>query len=207
MAQHSWAPISIAGTTAPSIGRHPGRCVAVCGPRYAHQPARRASRAGHAPSEVVLGGRKVALRRPRVRLDGQEVALPSVQAFTNTDPLTWGTSRMLLKFSGGSVYDYATISDACRRTASRAAAKHPSSSPQDEPRLLGWVAAPRPSPSGAWRVRDHWSGSGVGSRIAVAVPQVYVWQAGVDASSSQAARGSRSGCRRTRSRSGGSAQP
>ena len=62
--------------------------VAVCGPRYAHQPAWRASRAGHAPSEVVLGGRKVALRRPRVRRDGQEVALPSVQAFTNTDPLT-----------------------------------------------------------------------------------------------------------------------
>ena len=62
--------------------------VAVCGPRYAHQPARRASRAGHAPSEVVLGGRKVALRRPRVRCDGQEVALPSVQACTNTDPLT-----------------------------------------------------------------------------------------------------------------------
>ena len=62
--------------------------VAVCGPRYAHQPARRASRAGHAPSEVVLGGRKVALRRPRVRHDGQEVALPSVQAFTHTDPLT-----------------------------------------------------------------------------------------------------------------------
>ena len=62
--------------------------VAVCGPRDAHQPARRASRAGHAPSEVVLGGRKVALRRPRVRCYGQEVALPSVQAFTHTDPLT-----------------------------------------------------------------------------------------------------------------------
>ena len=61
--------------------------VAVCGPRYAHQPERRASRAGHAPSEVVLGGRKVALRRPRVRRAGQEVALPSVQTFTNTDPL------------------------------------------------------------------------------------------------------------------------
>ena len=114
--------------------------VAVCGPRYAHQPARRASRAGHAPSEVVLGGRKVALRRPRVRLDGQEVALPSVQAFTNTDPLTWGTSRMLLKFSGGSVHDYATISDACRRTASRAAAKHPSSSPKTSRGC--WVGLP-----------------------------------------------------------------
>ena len=53
---------------------------------------------------------------------------------------------------------------------------------QDEPRLLGRVAAPRPSPSGAWRVRNHWPGSGVDSRIAVAVPQVDVWQAGVDAS-------------------------
>ena len=61
--------------------------VAVCGPRYTHQPHRRASRAGHAPSEVVLGGRKVAIRRPRVRRDGREVARPSVAAFTDTDPL------------------------------------------------------------------------------------------------------------------------
>ena len=66
--------------------------VAVCGPRYAHQPERRAYRAGHAPSEVVLGGRKVAVRRPRVRRDGQEVSLPTVQAFTNTDPLTGASS-------------------------------------------------------------------------------------------------------------------
>ena len=36
--------------------------VAVCGPRYAHQPERQAYRAGHAPSQVVLGGRKVAIR-------------------------------------------------------------------------------------------------------------------------------------------------
>ena len=61
--------------------------VAVCGPRYAHQPERRASRAGHAPSEVVLGGRKVALRRPRVRHDGQEVALLTFLAFAGDDPL------------------------------------------------------------------------------------------------------------------------
>ena len=39
--------------------------VAVCGPRYAHQPERRALRAGHVPREVVLGGRKVALRRAK----------------------------------------------------------------------------------------------------------------------------------------------
>ena len=61
--------------------------VAVCGPRYAHQPERRASRAGHVPSEVVLGGRKVALRRPRVRHAGQEVALPTFRAFAGDDPL------------------------------------------------------------------------------------------------------------------------
>jgi putative transposase len=39
---------------------------AICGPRYRHQPARTASRAGTVPSEVVLGGRKVSIRRPRV---------------------------------------------------------------------------------------------------------------------------------------------
>ena len=61
--------------------------VAVCGPRYAHQPERRASRAGHVPSEVVLGERKVALRRPRGRHAGQEVALPTFLAFAGDDPL------------------------------------------------------------------------------------------------------------------------
>ena len=33
---------------------------AVCGPRYAHQPDRTATRAGTVPSEIVLGGRKVS---------------------------------------------------------------------------------------------------------------------------------------------------
>ena len=60
---------------------------AVCGPRYAHQSERQASRAGHAPSQVVLGGRKVAIRRPRVRRDGTEVPLPTARAFTDPDPL------------------------------------------------------------------------------------------------------------------------
>ena len=47
---------------------------AVCGPRYAHRPDREAIRAGTVASAVVLGGRKVAIRRPRVRADGHEVA-------------------------------------------------------------------------------------------------------------------------------------
>src|SRR5947208_13511849 len=48
---------------------------AICGPRYEHQAQRDAMRAGTVPSEVVLGGRKVQIRRPRVRAHGEEVAL------------------------------------------------------------------------------------------------------------------------------------
>jgi putative transposase len=47
--------------------------VALCGPRYAHAAERAASRAGTVSSEVVLGGRKVAVRRPRVRAHSHEV--------------------------------------------------------------------------------------------------------------------------------------
>jgi putative transposase len=60
---------------------------ALCGPRYAHQPARVASRAGTVSSEVVLGGRKVAVQRPRVRAEGREVPLPTFQVLAAADPL------------------------------------------------------------------------------------------------------------------------
>jgi putative transposase len=60
---------------------------ALCGPRYAHDPTCAASRAGTVASEVVLGGRKVPVQRPRVRADGHEVPLPTSQALTQTDPL------------------------------------------------------------------------------------------------------------------------
>ena len=39
------------------------------------------------PADVVLGGRKVAVPRPRVRADGHEVPLPTFQALAHTDPL------------------------------------------------------------------------------------------------------------------------
>jgi len=60
---------------------------AICGPRYQHQAARTAVRAGTVTSEVVLGGRKVAIRRPRVRAGGAEVLLPTFQSMANEDPL------------------------------------------------------------------------------------------------------------------------
>jgi len=60
---------------------------AICGPRYAHEPDRPASRAGTTPSEVVLGGRKVAIERPRVRTAAGEIPLPTFQTMAATDPL------------------------------------------------------------------------------------------------------------------------
>lgn len=63
---------------------------ALCGPRYRHLPERTATRAGYAPAELVLGGRRVSVKRPRVRgIDSdEEIALPSWEQFANEDPLT-----------------------------------------------------------------------------------------------------------------------
>jgi transposase-like protein len=58
------------------------------GPRYAHLPTRQARRSGSAPGELVMGGRRVQVRRPRARtVDGKEVQLPSWTAFGAEDPL------------------------------------------------------------------------------------------------------------------------
>ncbi len=61
---------------------------ALCGARYAHQEERQAVRAGHVPSSLVLGGRRVEVRRPRARSsDGRELHLPSWRAWSSHDPL------------------------------------------------------------------------------------------------------------------------
>ena len=60
----------------------------LCGARYAHDAGRRATRAGRVASAVVLGGRKVAIRRPRVRGAAGEVTLPTWHALADQDPLT-----------------------------------------------------------------------------------------------------------------------
>ena len=60
----------------------------IVGPRYAHLPIRHAHRAGSAPGELVMGGRRVRVRRPRARtIDNHEVELPSWAAFAVEDPL------------------------------------------------------------------------------------------------------------------------
>ena len=69
---------------------------AICGPRYAHQADRMAFRAGTVASTVVLGGRKVSIRRPRVRSGRQEVPLPTFHTMAQTDPRRRRTVEQLL---------------------------------------------------------------------------------------------------------------
>jgi len=60
----------------------------LCGPRWKRDPDRAAGRGGTTQSEVTLGGRRIAIKRPRVRSkDGEEVELPSFAFAADRDPL------------------------------------------------------------------------------------------------------------------------
>jgi hypothetical protein len=62
---------------------------AICGPKGRHNPERAAVRHGSEDGSVTLGGRRVPVRRPRVRAaDGSgEVAVASYEVFSSTDLL------------------------------------------------------------------------------------------------------------------------
>jgi transposase-like protein len=60
----------------------------VCGARYRHDEERSAYRGGAVPSSLVLGGRRVHVKRPRARtVAGEEVVLPSWATWSAQDPL------------------------------------------------------------------------------------------------------------------------
>jgi transposase-like protein len=62
--------------------------VALCGERYEHLSDRQALRAGYVASSLVLGGRRVAVQRPRARsVAGRELGLPSWREWSARDPL------------------------------------------------------------------------------------------------------------------------
>lgn len=66
----------------------------LCGPRYEHDVGRAMTRAGDAPGELAMGGRRVAVRRPRVRpKDGQEVDRSTWRHLAGEDPRTWPRGR------------------------------------------------------------------------------------------------------------------
>lgn len=58
----------------------------ICGAPY-ERGEHEVRRAGSAPGELVLGGRKVKVKRPRARDSEGEVSLDSYQYFSKTDPL------------------------------------------------------------------------------------------------------------------------
>jgi hypothetical protein len=81
--------------------------VALAGPKGRHQPQRTHHHWGTAATELTFGGRRVQVRRPRVRQTiGGEATLPSVAAFRDRDPLT---TRMMQQLLAG-----------CRRATTRA---------------------------------------------------------------------------------------
>lgn len=60
---------------------------ALCGPRYEHSE-HHAHRAGHVRGELAMGGRRVEVKRPRVRsVEGRELPLPTWEHFAGLDPL------------------------------------------------------------------------------------------------------------------------
>jgi transposase-like protein len=60
----------------------------VAGPKGKHDPNRAAVRRGGGHGSVTLGGRRVAVDRPRARMDGYEVPLSSYAHFASEDMLT-----------------------------------------------------------------------------------------------------------------------
>jgi hypothetical protein len=72
---------------------------ALAGSKGRHDPDRAAVRHGHEDGSVTLGGRRVAVRRPRVRTaDGTgEVAVPAYGLFSSTDRR--GTATQVLRRS------------------------------------------------------------------------------------------------------------
>jgi putative transposase len=60
----------------------------IVGPKGKHDPERTASRHGHEDGSMTLGGRRVAVSRPRARsVEGRELPVASYRYFADRDPL------------------------------------------------------------------------------------------------------------------------
>jgi transposase-like protein len=69
----------------------------LCGPKGKFQTGRRAYRHGHDEGVLVLGGRKVRVRKPRARgVDGMELELSHWRHFSQEDPLSERAQQQIL---------------------------------------------------------------------------------------------------------------
>jgi transposase-like protein len=84
--------------------------MALCGPKGVPNARRRAVRGGTTASQVVLGGQRIAVRRPRARSTTQgELALPSFQWAACDDPLDAATMAAIA--AGVSTRRYASTQE------------------------------------------------------------------------------------------------
>src|SRR5437867_2248125 len=83
---------------------------ALCGPKGRPDAQRLAYRGGHASSKVVLGGQRIAIKRPRVRaVDAGELSLPTFEWAAAADPLELATMHAIA--AGVSTRRYGTTVD------------------------------------------------------------------------------------------------
>jgi len=94
---------------------------AVCGPKGKHDPDRSAVRHGAGDGSVTLGGRRVAVQRPRMRAaDGSgELAVASYELFSSTEVL--GRMAMQRMLAGLSARGYRTGLEPVGQKVERAA--------------------------------------------------------------------------------------
>ena len=94
----------------------------VVGPKGKHDPDRTAKRHGHEDGSMTLGGRRVPVRRPRIRSadDARELPVCTYEYFADRDPLTRAVMDRML--AGVSARKFARVGEpvgeAVQRTAS-----------------------------------------------------------------------------------------
>src|SRR3954447_5312908 len=83
----------------------------VVGPKGKHDPDRRAVRHGHEDGSMTLGGRRVPVKRPRMRtVDGMsELSVAASECFADRDPLTRAVMDRML--AGVSTRKYARVGE------------------------------------------------------------------------------------------------
>ena len=83
----------------------------VVGPKGKHNPDRTAKRHGHERGSMTLGGRRVEVRRPRVRTadDERELPVKTYEYFADRDPLTCVVMNRML--AGVSTRKYAVVGE------------------------------------------------------------------------------------------------
>ena len=93
---------------------------AVVGPKGKHNAERMAKRHGHEDGSMTLGGRRVRVRRPRIRSAGDERELPlrSYEYFADRDPLTRAVMDRML--AGVSTRKFAAVGEPVGEQVERA---------------------------------------------------------------------------------------